>query len=329
MKHATMLMLAYGCWGLAFTDSARAQQPAPPKPDTPESLTHIENARNIAGTYWAKEEKFLCETSNATATPRAADPGTVKLFDNLYAIPGTYGVGNAVLYILKTSAGLIMIDTGSASDVETIDLPGFKALGLNPADIKVIIIPHGHADHFGGAPWFQEHINSVQIYMAAADWDFITKPAPAGRKGAPPVLPRHDKDVVEGQPIVLGDEQITPIFIPGHTPGTVGLFFPVKDGGEMHVAAIFGGGFLAAPTVELDRQFIESISHFEEWAAKMHADVELMPHPVMDNFADKLTALRARKPGEPNPFVVGRANYTKFLDVLSECSKAALARYVQ
>lgn len=57
--------------------------------------------------------------------------------------------------------------------------------------------------------------------------------------------------------------------------------------------------------------------------------MELQNHPIMDNFGQKLAALKERKPGQPNPFVVGRDNYTKFLEVMSECAKASLARHAE
>ena len=162
--------------------------------------------------------------------------------------------------------------------------------------------------------------------MTAVDWDFIAKPPPAGRGGTPPVLPKRGRDVVEGQPIVLCDESITPVNIPAHTPGSIALIFPVKDGGRPHVAGYFGGGFFASGQPDLDRQFVQSIKHFKEATGKMHADVELMPHPVMDGFHEKLVSLRSRQPGEPNPFVVGEGNYAKFLDVMAECTEASLGR---
>src|SRR5437868_1771973 len=87
------------------------------------------------------------------------------------------------------------------------DSPEVQALGLNPADVKMILMGHGHADHFGGSPYFQEHFGS-KVYISAVDWDFMEHP-PAGRNGQPPAppqgLPKHDQVVVEGQPIVLGD----------------------------------------------------------------------------------------------------------------------------
>jgi hypothetical protein len=47
----------------------------------------------------------------------------------------------------------------------------------------------------------------------------------------------------------------------------------------------------------------------------------------MDGFADRLKALLARKPGEPNPFVVGQENYSKFLQVMYQCVQVYIDRH--
>lgn len=106
------------------------------------------------------------------------------------------------------------------------------------------------------------------------------------------------------------------------------LIFQVKDGGKMHVAGLFGGTILLSGRIKDDdlRKYIESIAHYKEVAQKMKVDVEVQNHPLYDGMPEKLTALKDRKPGSPNPFVVGPANYAKFLDVQSECMKAAIAR---
>ncbi|PYU28749.1 MAG: hypothetical protein DMG32_01955 [Acidobacteria bacterium] len=301
------------------------QQAAAAKPDSPEVLSHIEKAKKIAGTYWASAEHFLCEAPRANP---ATDPGPVKLFDNFWAIPGQYSVGNAVTYVFPTSAGIMLIDPGHAKDVESVLLPGLKTLGLDPANIKVVILAHGHEDHFGGSAYLQEHYGA-HIFMAAADWDFINIPRPpaAGGNAAPPVpLPKRDMVAFEGVPITLGDESVTPVFIPGHTPGSLGLIFPVKDGGKSHVVGMVGGGFIAQGSASQVSEFIDSLEHFEQWTKMMKVDVEIQNHPVFDGFADKLAALRARKPGEPNPFVVGEANYTKFVELMTECARATMYR---
>jgi metallo-beta-lactamase class B len=307
----------------------RAQeQGAAAKPDSPEVLAHIEKAKKIAGTFWAADEHFLCEAPRATPV---ADPGPAKLFDNLYAIPGQYSVGNGVVYVLTTSAGIMLIDSGHRRDVEPVVLAGLKTLGLDPANIKLIIVAHGHEDHYGGSAFLQERYGA-HVVVSAADWDFMSKPPAtpggnaAGAPAVPPSPPKRDMVALEGQPITLGDEKVTPVFIPGHTPGSLGLIFPVKDGGKTHVVGIVGGGFIAQGPPSQVQQFIDSLQHFETWTKKMKVDVELQNHPVMDGFGEKLAAVRARKPGEPNPFIVGQGNYTKFLEVMTECARATLAR---
>ena len=300
-----------------------AAQPA--KPDSPAVLAHIEKAKKIAGTVWPMEEKALCERIRVT---NASDPGPVKLFDNLYAIPGTYSTNYGVVFIIPTSDGLLMIDSGWQKDVESVVLPGMKALGFDPANIKLIILTHGHADHYGGATYLQQHYGT-HVIMSDIDWDFAAKPQ-APRPGFGSLdPPKKDMVAVEGQPITVGDETVTPVLIPGHTPGSLGLIFPVKDNGKTHVVAMVGGGFVAPPQPEQNRQFIQSLAHFEEWTKKMRADVELQNHPIMDGFGEKLVAVKERKPGQPNPFIVGQKNYTKFLEVMSECAEASLARHTE
>jgi hypothetical protein len=54
--------------------------------------------------------------------------------------------------------------------------------------------------------------------------------------------------------------------------------------------------------------------------------VLLQNHMLMDPIQDKLAKLTARKPAEPNPFVVGAAQYQKFLDVMDGCTRVNIAR---
>ncbi len=274
---------------------------------------------------WAGEEHFLCEAPSPNS-PNDPVIAPTKIFDNVYAI----GNSGTTVYVIQTSDGLLMIDSLSAKQVDSQLLPGFQKLGLDPAKVKIILIGHGHADHFGGSPYFQDHYGS-KVYISAADWNFMENPPPGrggGEKGPPTVLPKHDQVVTEGQAVVLGDLKVMPVAIPGHTPGSMGYIFPVKDNGKSHMAAIYAGTILTPGTIPIEvlQTYEKSVTHFKEETRKAKADVEIQNHPLMDPIQTKLDKLAMRKKGEPNPFVVGRANYQKFLDVMLGCTEVNVAR---
>jgi metallo-beta-lactamase class B len=312
-----------------FAVLVQAQAPGgaaqPAKPDSAAVLSLIEKTKKAGGAMWAEEEHFFCEAPRANS-PNDPPIEPAKIFDNVYVI----GNQGTVVYIVSTSDGLLMIDSLAANQVESQLLPGFQKLGLDPAKVKVIVMGHGHADHFGGSPYMQEHYGS-KVYISAADWDLMEHP-PAGRggekKGPPPVLPKHDQVVVEGQPIVLGDFRMMPIAIPGHTPGSMGYVFSVKDNGKTHVAAMYGGTILTPGIISDEglQTYQKSVAHFKDETKKAKVEVELQNHPLMDPIQAKLDKLKARKPGEPNPFVVGQGNYQKFVDVIAGCTQVNIAR---
>ena len=312
-----MLALALPCFVQAQTPTV--------KPDSAEVKALIERAKKTAGTVWADEAHFFCEAPRANS-PNDPTIAPTKIFDNVYVI----GNAGTVAYVIHTSAGLLMIDALGANQVDTLLLPGFQKLGLDPATVKTIIIGHGHADHFGGSPYMQDHYGS-KVYISAADWNLMENP-PAGRgggRGAPPVvLPKHDQVVSEGQPIVLGDLKVMPVAIPGHTPGSMGYILPVKDNGKTRIAAVYGGTVLTPGIISDEglQTYLKSVAHFKAETKKAKVDVEIQNHPLMDPIQAKLDKLGARKKGDPNPFVVGRANYQKFLDVMSLCTEVNLAR---
>jgi metallo-beta-lactamase class B len=305
--------------------AAQAPPAAPAKPDSEAVKALVEKARNAGGSMWAEEIHFFCEAPRANS-PNDPPIEPTKIFDNVYVI----GNQGTVAYVISTSDGLLMIDSLGADQTDSQLLPGFQKLGLDPAKVKMIVMGHGHADHFGGSPYMQEHYGS-KVYISAADWDLMEHP-PAGRggqkKGPPAPLPRHDQVIVEGQAIVLGNFRMIPVAIPGHTPGSMGLFFPVKDDGKTRVAALYGGTILTPGIISDEglQTYRKSVAHFKEETRKAKVEVELQNHPLMDPIQMKLDKLKARKKGEPNPFVVGTANYQKFVDVIAACTDVNIAR---
>ena len=305
--------------------SAQPAPAAPAKPDSDAVKALIEKAKKAGGPMWAGEEHFFCEAPRANS-PNDPPIEPTRIFDNVYVI----GNQGTVAYVISTSDGLLMIDSLSPDQAETQLLPGFQKLGLDPAKVKIIVVGHGHADHFGGTAYFQDQYGS-KVYIAAADWDLMEHP-PAGRgggkKGPSAVLPKHDQVITEGQPIILGDFKITPVAVPGHTPGSMGFIFPVKDNGKTYTAAMYGGTILTPGIVSDEglQTYLTSVAHFKEQTKKAKVAVELQNHPLMDPIQAKLDRLKDRKKGEPNPFVLGPSNYQKFVDVMSACTEVNIAR---
>jgi metallo-beta-lactamase class B len=284
---------------------------------------HIAQARMLAGSDLSIPFDFFCVPGNARANNMAAPAlEPVKLFDNLYAV----GNSETVVYALTTSEGIVLLDAGMPAEMEALVLPGLMALGLDPADIRYVLLGHGHVDHFGGAPLLQQRYGA-RVGATAADWDLMAQPAP-NQQGEAPAKPERDLVLSEAEPLVVGDTTINLVEIPGHTPGALAFIFQVTDGGTPHVAGLFGGtalsfGFIQTPALT---NYVQSIAHYQDVAQRLQVDVEVQNHPIFDDTPARLAALASRAAGAPHPFVMGNERYLRFWGVISECMQAELAR---
>ena len=222
-----------------------------------------------------------------------------------------------------------MIDSGYTDRVESVVVPGLQKLGLDPAKVKMIILGHGHADHFGGSKYFQDHYGT-KVGTTAADWDLMYPANPSANQNANANQGRPKRDLVlaEGQPIKLGDLTVTPVAIPGHAPGSLAFIFPVKDKGKTRMSGLFGGTILTLDRITTDglKQYTQSIAHYLETAKKMKVEVELQNHAIFDGMPEKLAKLKTMKASDSNPFIVGTDRYVKMWNVVSECIQAEIAR---
>ena len=69
---------------------------------------------------------------------------------------GMYAWGT---FILDTGEGLILFDSlTNERQVKEILLPGMAELGLDPQDLKYLVVTHAHVDHYGGAQFLKEYL---------------------------------------------------------------------------------------------------------------------------------------------------------------------------
>jgi metallo-beta-lactamase class B len=83
----------------------------------------------------------------------AAEP--VKVFDNLYYV-GNSNLNNQAAWAVKTSEGLIIIDTAYDYTIKQQIGENLKLVGLDPTQIKYVIIHHAHNDRYFGAKYLQD-----------------------------------------------------------------------------------------------------------------------------------------------------------------------------
>jgi metallo-beta-lactamase class B len=290
---------------------------------------HIAAARAAAGDEHAGMVGRLCPMPVSAAAGRGGPPrgmprGTpdrdswyaepVKVFDNLYYV----GMTEFSTWAVTTSDGIIVIDPIFDYSVEAEVVDGLRKLGFDPADIRYVIVSHGHGDHAGGAKFLQENFDA-RVLLGEADWDLLDQSNPSWK-------PERDMIVTDGQKLTLGDTTLTLHLTPGHTWGTVSTLIPVRDGNAEHVAALWGGTlFNFGPEPDRFRAYADSAKRFRDIAAQAGADVLLSNHTDYDGSKQKMPALAARGAGEPHPYVVGEDSVANYLTVAEECALAALA----
>ena len=305
-------------------------------PQAGEIDAHVAAARAAAGQDYRATFVNLCLPS--VPPPAAAGRGAVaggpqvpdranwyappfKVFDNLYWL----GTRQHSSWALQTSAGLIIIDTNFAWATEPEIIGGLTTLGLNPRDIKYVIISHAHGDHDQGAAELQKRYGA-QVVMGTPDWEATLK-RPADAPGG---VPKRDISVgPDGTKLTLGDTTIQIVTTPGHTPGTLSYVFPVKDQGRTVMVAYSGGTLTGAFGTDAARwdQYIASQRAIARVAAEVEASVILSNHSEYDGAYTKARLVSApRQPGEDNPFIVGADGVQRYFTVMTECAMASKLR---
>ena len=307
------------------------------RPSTAVTEPAAATQHTLAATALAKGDLtaplFLCRADSGNVVRQNLESGSkkwvepTKLFDNLFYV-GNEFVG---VLVLRTSAGLVLFDSSSSADeAEHHLVPGLVQLGLNPKDIKYVVVTHGHWDHFGGAAYLQQTF-SAKIALGAADWDLIEKAPPSSAEAGNHPIPKREIAVVDGQKLTLGDTTVTLYVTPGHTPATVSAIVPVRDGGTLRKLSLYGS-VAFPPSVEPTervgglRKYDESVLRFGEISKKAGAVGILNTHVFADGGLARLSAVRAKKPDQPNPFVIGADATARYYGILHECLQAALAR---
>jgi metallo-beta-lactamase class B len=249
-----------------------------------------------AGARAQSVKEFLAQVMGKWTAP--FEP--FNLIGNIYYV-GTDGIA---VYVIKTSQGLILMDTAVPQATVMIK-DNIAKLGFKPGDIKYILNSHAHFDHTGG---FAEMKQETGAQLVAGERD---KPLleggyyPGDEKDTdisfPPV--KVDRAVKEGDKVTLGDTTLVAHEMPGHTPGCTSWEMTVKDGDKDRDVLFFCSGTVALNRLVGQPTYPGIVEDYRATYAKakaMHPDVLLGPHPEVYGMQAKRAQM---KDGAPNPFV--------------------------
>ena len=308
----------------------------PPEPPATQAsvAAHVANATRLAGDD-LKMLLPLCQPQPAVRPAAAstntrveqliaaAPPEPGQVFDNLYFVGSAW----VTAWVLRTSDGLILIDAlNNALEARGLIEGGMAKLGLDPRQIRYVIVTHGHGDHYGGAAYLVERYRP-RVVASEIDWRQMegTLEFDLPVWGRPP---KRDMAIRDGDTLTLGDTTMTFYVTPGHTLGTITPVFDVKTGGRSHKALLWGGtAFNFGKDLGRLESYAAATERMRGLAARLPVDVLLSNHAGWDGTLQKMAALKARAPGAPQPFVTGPQVVDRGLYVMGECARAQRERF--
>jgi metallo-beta-lactamase class B len=324
----TAFALLAGAVALAACASSRTSA-------SPASVAaHVADAQRLAGQD-LKSLLVLCEPAPSTRAPQAAvdrrvaqeiarpppEPG--RAFDNLYYV----GAAWVSAWALKSSEGVILIDAlNNEKEAAAVLEGGMRKLGLNPSEIRYVLVTHAHGDHYGGAQYLARQ-HRARVAMSEADWaQARVRPEVNSSEWGP--VPQVDTVLRQGDTLALGDVRVTAQLTPGHTVGTISPVFEVKHAGRPHKVLLWGGtAFNFGKDLARLDSYIEATERMAALAQRENVDVLLSNHPGYDGTIAKLQALRGNPGGPENPFVMGTPNVVRALHVMGACARAQRDRF--
>ena len=165
----------------------------------------------------------------------------VHIVGNLYYV----GTHNLASYLIATSDGHILVNTGVDSSVGMIQA-NIESLGFCFDDIRLLLATHGHWDHVAGMAEIKRltrarmlmHAGDVAMLEDGGNSDFRF-PEGRGELYEPVTVDRRLED---GDTVRLGTTEITVHHHPGHTKGATSFTFDTQDSGRTYRVLIVNLG---------------------------------------------------------------------------------------
>jgi len=290
----------------------------------------VRDARALIGEDLEREYATMCTHTGpqrlALARAQAGLPPLenyvvepTRIFDNMWFVgPTSQGA-----FVITTSAGLILIDTlNNTDEARDILVPSIEKAGLDPRNIKYIVLSHGHpgqTDHTGGANYLQQTYGA-RVAMGKPDWEATL---PAQQPGRP--LAKRDIDIVDGSTLTLGETTLRFAISPGHSVGTLAIFIPVTWRGEAATILLHGGAMQTPTRADLDA--LTRIMNDIAKPQNVRGLLNTHPGIYQDTLAD-MESIRS-DPDAPNPLLYTGEQAQRYWSMITECARARVVALEQ
>jgi len=236
----------------------------------------------------------------ATALPlaaRAAEPALPQLqaytvdaswlqpIAPLQIADHTWQIGTADLtaLLVQTPEGAVLLDGGMPQMADHL-LRNLQRRGVAPADLRLILLSHAHADHAGSVAELKRR-TGARILANAESAVLLVRGGSddlhfGDRFAFPPA--QVDRIIMDGETVDVGGIRFTAHFMPGHTPGsTAWTWSDTRNGKPVRIAY---ADSLGAPgyTLKDNPRYPHLVEDFRRSFAVVRAlpcDVLLTPHP--------------------------------------------------
>lgn len=239
-----------------------------------------------------------------------------RVMDNVYYV----GTKELASFLIVTPEGHILMNSNYESSVPLIR-KSVEELGFKFSDIKILISGHAHPDHVEGDALVKE-LTGAQVVVGRLDAPATREFRPGGKEH--PI----DRLVDDGDQVTLGGTTLTAHLLPGHTKGCLAWSMDLKEGGKTYKALVecsLNGQFLQYVNNTDYPNIVEDMRATYKKARALPVEVFLSSHASFYGLPAKYEKLKARREGDPNPFV-DPEGYKAHVDEFEKTFEAALAR---
>ena len=202
----------------------------------------------------------------------------MKIIDGLYGFLWQSTTENNCNSFFVDGTKKILIDPGHRHLFQHVRR-GLERIGISPEQIDAVLVTHGHPDHLETVGSFGP---STRWAMSRIDYEFVMK-----YLGSRTDFPLPAFFLQEGD-LAIGDTVFQVLLTPGHSPGSVCLYWPEKK-------ALFTGDVVFSQSIGRTdlpggsgRQLKESITRLAELDVEVlcpgHGDVVTGRENVRKNF---------------------------------------------